>query len=219
VDSERLRTELGRRNSESAEFQRETEDTRLTRTADNKSNPVTLLAIEFDDIRMIAIGQYGCLPRFVPAGRIAGKHPVFWFLIWRDSVPSHNSSIMKSSRGTVFCDASVFTFPVAISTTDRVTLICLWAKSMSLHCSPIRSPQRKPLPQSRMLFVLRHSRHYGTCRGSMPSLLMGEIVRLSPMRAAAPSAPATDGRPVAGVHAVPPPRHTQPLVALWNRLR
>ena len=37
---------LGRRNSESAELRSETEDTRLTRTADNKSNPVTLLAIE-----------------------------------------------------------------------------------------------------------------------------------------------------------------------------
>ena len=53
---------------------------------------------------------------------------------------AHNSSIRKSSRGTAFFDAYVSTFPVTISTTERVTSICLLAKSMSDHLRPISCP-------------------------------------------------------------------------------
>jgi hypothetical protein len=93
------------------------------------------------NILMIVIGQYGCLPRFAPArGESLANTQSSAFLYGVILYHANTSSIMKSSRGTVFCDASVFTFPLTMSTTDRVTLICLQAKSKSPHRSPISSP-------------------------------------------------------------------------------
>ena len=83
-----FRRKLGGRNSESAEFQRETEHTRLTRTADNKSNPVTLLAIESaEELWSKSVGEE--LGAYTSLGRL---------LLWQRKVAEAREAIAHALK-------------------------------------------------------------------------------------------------------------------------
>src|SRR3989442_4436146 len=79
---------------------------------------------------------------------LAGENPVVCIRVADTFLPLQQS-VCKNGLGTGFSDDSVLHGPTAPYTMERVTLILLWAKSMSPHFKPNISLCRKPVEAAR----------------------------------------------------------------------
>jgi hypothetical protein len=113
-------------------------------------------------IRSVPQFQPSALPDEYMSAKSLGPRSVFDLdsACWRKPSRLHSctgylSSIATKRRariggmGTGFCDDSVLHGPTTPYTMERVTLIFLWAKSMSPHFKPNISLCRKPVEAAR----------------------------------------------------------------------
>jgi len=95
--------------------------------------------------RRIACPQNGCRPRC----RLLAKIQLSGFVQIDCFRHAKSASETNGWTGTGFCDDSILHGPATPYTTDRVTFIVRWGKSMSPHFSPNNSLCRKPVDTAR----------------------------------------------------------------------
>ena len=145
-------------------------------------------------IRIASQSQFSAPPDEYISARSLGPRSVFGLgsACWRKpsrlrSCSGYPSSIAKraSARiggmGTGFCDDSVLHGPTTPYTMERVTLILLWAKSMSPHFKPNISLCRKPVEAARRTNVRsRTSRLSTNALISLGTSTVGGLRRFAP---------------------------------------